>query len=149
MRSVRLTLGFLLTVALFHANGVLAAGPDVCAALPIATVNELTHRNLTGVRSDVSEEAKSYGCAYGAGGLVSVSVIRPGGAAAFTRTSSRYPNAVTVAGLGDKAIYDKGLGIIALFGDTVIDAFMPPGNLTDAQLSAVEKSLILALRNKL
>jgi hypothetical protein len=149
MRSSSLTLGFMLTAALFHARGALAAGPDVCALLPIATVNGLTHGNLSGVRSDVSEEAKSYGCAYGAGGLVSVSVIRPGGAAAFARTSARYPTAVTVAGLGDKAIYDKGLGIIALFGDTVIDAFMPRGTLTDAQLSAVEKSLILALRSKL
>jgi hypothetical protein len=93
MRSSRLTLGFLLTVAVFHANGVLAAGPDVCAAVPIATVNDLVHRSLTGVRSDVSEEAHSYGCAYGSGGLVSVSVIRPGGAAAFVRTSSHYPNA--------------------------------------------------------
>jgi len=128
---------------------VLAAGPDVCGALPIATVNELAHLSLTGVRSDVSEEAKSYGCSYGAGGLVSVSVIRPGGAAAFARTSSRYPNAAAVAGLGDKAVYDKRLGTIALFGDMVIDAFVPAGKMTDAQLSSIEKSLILALRNKL
>ena len=149
MRSTISTLGFLLTTAVFHANGVLAASPNVCAALPIATVNDLVHRNLTGVRSDVSEEAKSYGCAYGSGGLVSVSVIRPGGAAAFARTSSRYPNATTVPGLGDKAVFDKRLGTIALFGDTVIDAFVPQGDLTDAQLSAVEKSLILALRSKL
>jgi hypothetical protein len=149
MRASRVILGFLLIVAAFHADGVLAAGPDVCAALPIATVNELVHRNLTGVRSDASEEAHSYGCAYGAGGLVSVSVIRPGGAAAFARTSSRYPKATTVAGLGDKAVYDREVGIIALFGDTAFDAFIPQGNLTDAQLSAIEKSLILALRNKL
>ena len=149
MRSSRLTLAFLLTAAVFYADGVLAAGLDVCAALPIATVNELVHRNLTGVRSDVSEEANSHGCAFGSGGLVSVSVIRPGGAAAFARTSSRYPNAATVAGLGDKAVYDKRMGTIALFGDTVIDAFVPQGNLSDAQLSAIEKSLILALRNKL
>jgi hypothetical protein len=149
MHSSKLNLIFPLIVAVFHANGVLAAGPDVCAALPLATVNELTHQNLTGARSDVSEEAKSYGCAYGSGGLVSVSVIRPAGAAAFARTSSRYPNAATVAGVGDKAVYDKSLGTIALFGDTVIDAFVPQGNLTDVQLLAIEKSLILALRNKL
>jgi hypothetical protein len=91
MRSSRLILGFLLTGAVFHASGVLAADPDVCAALPVATINDLVHRNLTGVRSDASEEAHSYGCAYGSGGLVSVSLIRPGGAAAFARTSSRYP----------------------------------------------------------
>jgi hypothetical protein len=69
--------------------------------------------------------------------------------AAFARTSSRYPKATTVAGLGDKAVYDREVGIIALFGDTAFDAFIPQGNLTDAQLSAIEKSLILALRNKL
>jgi hypothetical protein len=149
MRTRRMILSFLLTVAVLHAKGALASGPDVCAALPVATVNDLVHQNLAGVRSDVSEEAHSYGCAYGAGGLVSVSVIRPGGAAAFARTSSRYPNAATVAGLGDKAVYDRQVGIIALFGDTAFDAFVPPGNLTDAQLSAIEKSLILALRNKL
>jgi hypothetical protein len=39
--------------------------------------------------------------------------------------------------------------IIALFGDRVIDAFAPPGDLTDAQLSATENSPILVLRNKL
>ena len=60
MRSHGLTLGFLLTLAAFHADGALAAGPDVCAALPIAVVNELVHQNLSGVRSDVSEEAHSY-----------------------------------------------------------------------------------------
>jgi hypothetical protein len=149
MRFARVNLISLLAVAAFGANGVRAAGPDVCAALPVATVNELVHQNLTGVRADASEEAHSYGCAYGAGGLVSVSVIRPGGAAAFSRTSSRYPNATTVAGLGDKAVYDKGLGTIALFGDMVIDAFVPPGPMSDTQTSAIEKSLILALRSKL
>jgi hypothetical protein len=149
MRCHTVNLISLLAVATFGANGVRAAGPDVCTALPVATVNELIHQNLTGVRADVSEEAHSYGCAYGAGGLVSVSVIRPGGGAAFSRTSSRYPNATTVAGLGDKAVYDKSLGTIALFGDTVIDAFVPKGNMSDAQISAIEKSLILALHSKL
>jgi hypothetical protein len=149
MRSDTVNLFSLLAVAVFGANAVLAAGPDVCAALPVTAVNELVHQNLAGVRADVSEEAHSYGCAYGAGGLVSVSVIRPGGATAFSRTSSRYPNATAIAGLGDKAVYDKGLGTIALFGDMVIDAFVPPGNMNDAQVSAIEKSLILALRRKL
>jgi hypothetical protein len=142
-------LNSMLSVAVFHSGHVLAAGPDVCTALPIATVNELIHQNLTGVRADVSEEAHSFGCAYGTGGLVSVSVIRPGGAAAFARTSRRYPKAATPISLGDKAVFDKQLGTIALFGDTVINAFVPQGNLTDEQLSAIEKSLILALRGKL
>jgi hypothetical protein len=39
--------------------------------------------------------------------------------------------------------------IIAPFGDRVIDAFAPPGDLTAAQLSATENSPILVLRNKL
>jgi hypothetical protein len=147
MSPIKLNLVFLLAAAAFIADGASAAAVDVCVALPIATVNELTHQSLSGVRADVSEEAHSYGCGYGTGGLISVSVIRPGGAAAFARTSGSYPNAATVAGLGDKAFFDKEVGTIALFGDTAIAAFLPPGNLTDAQLSALEKSLILALRN--
>jgi hypothetical protein len=126
-----------------------AADLDVCVALPIATVNGLAHQSLAGVRADISQEAHSFGCAYGTGGLVSVSVIRPGGAAAFSRTSSRYPNAATVPGLGDKAVYDKSIGTIALFGDMVIDAFLPRGTMSDEQTMAIEKSLILALRSKL
>jgi hypothetical protein len=149
MRFHTVNLISLLAVAVFSATGARAAGPDVCTALSIATVDELVHQNLTGVRADVSEEAHSYGCSYGTGSLISVSVIRPGGGAAFARTSSRYPNATTVAGLGDKAVYDKRLGTIALFGDMVIDAFMPQGSMTDAQTAAIEKSLILALRAKL
>ena len=149
MRSHRVNLVCLLAAAVFGGNGVSAATLNVCVALPIATVNELIHQNLTAVRADVSEEAHSYGCAYGAGGLVSVSVIRPGGAAAFSRTSGRYPNATTVAGLGDKAVYDKSLGTIAVFGDMVIHAFLPRGSMSDTQTLADEQSLILALRSKL
>jgi hypothetical protein len=149
MRSHRVNLVWLFAAAVFGGNGVSAANLDVCVALPIATVNKLIHQNLTGVRADVSEEAHSYGCAYGIGGLVSISVIRPGGAAAFSRTTSRYPNAPTVAGLGDKAVYDKSLGTIAVFGDIVIGAFLPRGSMSDAQTLAAEKSLILALRSKL
>jgi hypothetical protein len=149
MRCNSLTLIGLLVVAVYSSTNVRAAGPDVCLALPIAAVNELVHQNLTGTRSDVSEEAHSYGCSYGMGGLVSVSVIRPGGAAAFTRTSSRYPNATSVAALGNKAVYDKQIGTIALFGDMVIDAFLPQGTMSDTQTAAIEKSLILALRSKL
>lgn len=149
MRCNNVNLICLLTVAVFGARGVCAADLDVCAALPITTVNQLVHQNLVRVRADVSEEAHSFGCAYGAGGLVSVSVIRPGGSAAFSRTSSRYPNATTVAGLGEKAVYDRGLGTIALFGDMVIDAFVPHGTMSDTQALGIEKALILALRSKL
>lgn len=139
----------LFAAMVFGANGVRAADPEVCVALPISKVSELAHQTLSGTRADVSEEAHSFGCAYGNGGLVSVSVIRPGGAAAFARTSSRYPNATIVPGLGDKAVYDKEVGTIALFGDMVIDAFVPRGAMNDTQVLATEKSLILALRNKL
>jgi hypothetical protein len=149
VRTRQLSLGFMLVLGAIGTNGSLASVPDICEALPLATVNDLIHQNLVGTRSDVSDEVHSYGCSYGAGGLVSVSVIRPGGSTAFARTIGRYPNAVTVPGLGDKATYDKRLGTIALFGDTVIDAFLPQGKLTDAQLSAIEKSLILAVRSKL
>ncbi len=126
-----------------------AASPDVCMTLAIAKVNELTHLNLVGVRADVSEEAHSFGCSYGNGGLVSVSLIRPGGSAAFLRTTSRYPKAVAVPGLGDKAVYDKSVGTIALFGDMVIDAFVKPGTMSEEQALASEKALIAALRDKL
>jgi hypothetical protein len=149
MRSNGISLMCFLDIAFLDSNGVRAAGPDVCVALPIATVNELAHQNLSSTRADVSEEAHSYGCAYGTGGTVSVSVIRPGGAAAFSRTTNRYPNATAVASLGDKAVYDKQVGTIALFGDMVIDAFVPKGTMSDSQTSAIEKSLILALRSKL
>ncbi len=54
-----------------------AAGPDVCAALPLSKVVEITHQSLEGVRSDSSEEAQSYGCSYGGAAHVSVSTIRP------------------------------------------------------------------------
>jgi hypothetical protein len=149
MRSNRVNLMCLLAIAVFGSNAAFAADVDVCAALPIATVNGLLHQNLAGVRADVSEEAHSFGCAYGAGGLVSVSFIRPGGSAALSRTSGRYPKATSVPGLGDKAVYDMEIGTIALFGDMVIDAFVPRGTMSDAQVLAIEKSLILALRGKL
>jgi hypothetical protein len=149
MFSCKTTLNCLLIIAAFGANGVRAADPDVCAALPIATVNELVHQNLVGTRADVSQAAHSFGCAYGKDGLVSVSVIRPGGAAAFARTIGRYSNAMTVPGLGDRALHDMAFGTIALFGDVAFDASVPRGTMSDAQELAIEKSLILALRNKL
>lgn len=149
MRSNMSNLLYLLGVAAIGTNAVHAASPDVCAALPVATVIMLAGQNLAGVRSDFSEWAHSFGCAYGVGGQVSVSVIRPGGAAAFSRTSSRYPNATIVTGVGDKAVYDKEIGTIALFGDMAIDAFVPHGTMSDAQTSAIEKSLILALHKRL
>ncbi len=149
MRFKRVTFVCALVTAALGGNDVWAAGPNVCATLPVATVSMLVQQKLAGVRSDVSEEAHSYGCAYGPGGLISVSIIRPGGAAAFSRTSSRYATATPVPSLGDKALYDKALGTIALFGDMVIDAFVPRGTMSDAQTAAKEKSLILALHSKL
>jgi hypothetical protein len=130
-------------------NVAWAAGPDVCAALPVAQVSSITHQNLTGVRPDVSEEAHSYGCSYGGDAHISVSVIRPGGSQAAASTLSRFPHATAVAGLGDKAFYDNTIGVIAVFGDTAIDAFVARGQLTDAQLLEMEKSLILAVKSKL
>jgi len=130
-------------------NVAWAAGPDVCAALPVAKVNSITHQNLAGVRPDVSEEAHSYGCSYGSDAHVSVSVIRPGGSQAAARTLSRFPHATAIAGLGDKAFYDKAIGVIAVFGDTAVDAFVAHAQLTDAQLLEMEKSLVLAIQSKL
>jgi hypothetical protein len=149
VRYLRSSLFAFLLLVNFGAGSASAASQDVCAAVPISKVNELTHLNLVGVRADVSEEAHSYGCAYGSGGLASISFIRPGGVAAWSRTSSRYPNATVVPGLGDKAVYDKSLGTIALFGDMVLNAFVPPGTMSDSQAIAVEKSLILALRERM
>ena len=149
MRSKQTRFLVLCLATALTAGRVRAADLDVCTALPIAVVNELSHQNLTGVRADVSEEAHSFGCSYGSGGVVSVSVIRPGGAAAFLRTNSRYPSALTVPGLGDGAVHDKRFGTIALFGDMAFDAFVPRGTMSDAQELAIEKSLILALRNKM
>jgi hypothetical protein len=143
-RMLSIALGATLTV-----NIAWAAGPDVCAALPVAQVGSITHQNLTGVRPDVSEEAHSYACGYGGDAHISVSVIRPGGSQAAARTLSRYPHATAIAGLGDKAFYDQTIGVIAVFGDTAIDAFVPHGQLTDAQLLDMEKSLILAMKSKL
>ena len=42
----------------------------------------------------------------------------------------------------------RRLGTIALFGDMVIDAFVPHGTMSDTQALGIEKSLILALRQQ-
>jgi hypothetical protein len=130
-------------------NTAWAAGPDVCAALPVAKVNSITHQSLSGARPDISEEAHSYSCSYGSDAHVSVTVIHPGGSQAAARTMTRYPHATAIAGLGDRAFYDKSMGMIAVFGDTAIDAFVPPGKVSDAQLMEMEKSLVLAVQSKL
>src|ERR1017187_9765302 len=57
--------GLFLLASTLLVNAAWAAGPDVCAALPLAKVNSIIHQNLTGVRPDVSEEAHSYGCSSG------------------------------------------------------------------------------------
>jgi hypothetical protein len=53
--------GLFLLASTLLVNAAWAAGPDVCAALPLAKVNSIIHQNLTGVRPDVSEEAHSMG----------------------------------------------------------------------------------------
>ena len=141
--------GLFLLASTLLVNVAWAAGPDVCAALPLAKVNSIIHQNLTGVRPDVSEEAHSYGCSSGSEAHVSVSVVRPGGSEALVRTLSRFPQATAVAGLGDKAFYTKTIGVIAVFGDTAIDAFVPRAQLTNAQLLEIERSLVLAIHDKL
>ncbi|MEO6927827.1 MAG: hypothetical protein ABI190_01575 [Casimicrobiaceae bacterium] len=137
-------------VVLTIATEALAAGPNVCAVMPAAVVSTIVHQQLVGAVSDVSEEAHKYGCSYGSRvPHVSISVIRPGGAAAFDRTHARLAQAVTVAGVGDKALFEPDVGVIAVFGDTAIDAFVPSGSGTDAQRMALEKSLVTAVKNKL
>ncbi len=129
---------------------VFAAGPNVCTAMPAAAVSAIVHQELVGARPDVSEEAHSYGCAYGARTPhVSISVVRPGGSAAFDRTHARLANATAVSGIGDKAIFDSDVGMIAVFGDTAIDVFVPPGSATDEQRLAFEKALVVAVKKKL
>jgi hypothetical protein len=65
------------------------------------------------------------------------------------RTLSRFPQATAVVGLGDKTFYTKTIGLIAVFGDTVIDALVPRAQLTDAQLLEIERSLVLVIHDKL
>jgi hypothetical protein len=46
-------------------------------------------------------------------------------------------------------VFTKEVGLIVLFGDTAIDAFVPPGSLSDAEILQMEKSLVSAVRDKL
>ncbi|MEO8835449.1 MAG: hypothetical protein ABI364_01775 [Caldimonas sp.] len=128
----------------------LAAGPDICAIVPVATVAGIVHQPLSGTRPDVSEAAHAYGCSYGAATPhVSISVIRPGGAAAFESTRRRLTKAQAVTGIGDRAVYDEETGLIVLFGDTAIAAFVPPATAASEQRLSMEKQLATAARSKL
>ena len=53
--------GLFLLASTLLVNVAWAAGPDACAALPLAKVNGIIHQNLTRVRPAVSEEAHSMG----------------------------------------------------------------------------------------
>jgi hypothetical protein len=152
MREGRIGLrsgGIALVVAGILVGSARAAGPDVCAALPLSTVVEITHQKLDGVRSDNSEDAHSYGCSYGGTAHVSVSVIRPGGAQAFARTQGRLSHATAITGVGDKGMFMPDVGLIVLYGDTAIDAFVPPGSMSDAEILQIERSLVSAVHDKL
>jgi hypothetical protein len=124
-----------------------AAGTlDVCALLPVATVASITGQSLTG--STPNGIGGRHVCEYGANTLASVVVVRPGGAADYSQTAGS--GDTPVSGLGDKAFYSPSVGIVALFGDTEVQAHMEqPGALTQDQISAMEQAMVKALQSKL
>ncbi len=128
----------------------LGAGPDICASVPVTTVAGIVHQPMSGTRPDVSEAAHAYGCGYGATTPhVSISVIGPGGAAAFESTRRSLTKAQAVTGIGDRAVYDAEIGLIVLFGDTAIAAFVPPATAASEQRLLMEKQLVTATKSKL
>jgi hypothetical protein len=132
------------------ATGSLAAGPDVCAIVPANSVAGIVHMPVVGTRADVSEESHAYGCSYGASSPhISISVIRPNGAAAFDATQRRLTKASPASGIADKAIYEADMGLIVLFGDTAVSAFVPPSFGTSEQRLLIEKELVTAAKSKL
>ncbi|HEY6359322.1 MAG TPA: hypothetical protein VIX35_13860, partial [Vicinamibacterales bacterium] len=119
---------------------------DVCALLPVTTVASITGESLTGSTS--SGISGRHACEYGANTSASVVVVRPGGAADYAQTAGA--GDTPVSGLGDKAFYNPSVGIVALFGDTEVQAHMGPfGALTQDQISAMEQSMVKALQPKL
>jgi hypothetical protein len=58
-------------------------------------------------------------------------------------------HATAVIGVGDKGVFTKEFGVIVLFGDTAIDAFVPPGSMSDAEILQIEKSLVSAVHDKM
>jgi hypothetical protein len=134
------------------ANGAATAkadasgGLDVCALLPVTAVASITGQSLTGSTSNGI--GGRHACEYGANIAASVVVVRPGGAADYSQTAGS--GDTPVSGLGDKAFYNPSVGIVALFGDTEVQAHMEqPGALTQDQISAMEQAMVKALEPKL
>jgi len=141
---------FVLAMLCVGSTVSLASGPNVCEIVPAVAVAAIVHQPLTGSRPDVSEEAHAYGCSYGTTTPhVSISVIRPGGTAAFEATRRRLAKAVAVAGVGDRAIYDTEIGLIVLFGDTAVSAYVPPAMGSSDQRLSIEKQLAVAAKSRL
>jgi len=124
-----------------------ASGPlDVCALLPVATVANITGQVLTGSTSNGI--GGRHACEYGASTAVSVVVVRPGGAADYAQTAASADT--PVSGLGDKAFFNPSVGVVALFGDTEVQAHIDPsGALTPDQISGMEQAMVKALQPKL
>jgi hypothetical protein len=130
------------TTAKADASGTL----DVCALLPVATVASITRQALTGSTSNGI--GGRHACEYGANTAASVVVVRPGGAADYAQTAGS--GDTPVSGLGDKAFYNSSVGVVALFGDTEVQAHVEPsGALTPDQISAIDQALVKALQLKL
>src|SRR5580704_4803794 len=123
-----------------------SATVDVCALLPVATVANITGQTLTGSTSNGI--SGRHACEYGANTAVSVVVVRPGGAADYAQTAGS--GDTPVSGLGDKAFYNSSVGVVALFGDTEVQAHIDQaGALTADQISAMEQAMVKALQPKL
>jgi hypothetical protein len=119
---------------------------DVCALLPVTTVASITGESLTGSTSNGI--SGRHACEYGANTAASIVVVRPGGAADYAQTAGS--GDTPVSGLGDKAFYNPNVGVVALFGDTEVQAHLEPfGALTPDQISAMEQSMVKALQPKL
>jgi hypothetical protein len=124
-----------------------ASGPlDVCALLPVATVATITGQTLTGSTSNGI--GGRHACEYGANTAVSVIVVRPGGATDYAQTAGS--GDTPVSGLGDKAFFNSSVGVVALFGDTEVQAHIDQsGALTPDQISTMEQAMVKALQPKL
>jgi hypothetical protein len=140
------------------AGGVSAgAAIDVCALLPADQVATITKTSITGSTSRQNGLANDSGCTYSTSALASavvIDVVTPGGATDYAAQLARAgTNAVSFAGLGDKAFQDAtdGTGLVALFGDTEFDVYAsdPTNTLTQDQENALEAALITSLQAKL
>jgi hypothetical protein len=129
------------------ANAGAAPGSfDVCTLLPAATVASITGQAPT--ESTAKGIGDRHACEYGGTITASVVVVRPGGAADFASTAGS--GDTPVSGLGDRAFYNPSVGVVALFGDTEVQAHLEqPGSLTPDQVSAMEQAMVKALQPKL